>query len=132
MDTPQTVAQPLLKLSVQSISFPLVLQPCSLFPCGKSPSQVVSNAKSTDQGKNVWGGEAFRTLDSQMFWVLEQCSRTVGALWTTISVEHTEAYVPDKEPIQAHGRSSLFQHAAFNSTFRALPRLSTHTLHSSC
>lgn len=94
------------------------------------PSQVVLNAKSTNQGENV-GKKAFRTLDSQMFWVLEQRSRTVGALWTKISGQHTEACEPNKALIQAHGCSSLFQHAAFESTFGVLLRLSTHTLQSS-
>lgn len=127
MDAPQTVAQPLLKSSVQSISFPLIFPAlhCSLFPCGKSPVKWPRMQRAQTRAKR--GKKAFRTLDSQMFWVLEQCSRTVGALWTKISVEHMEACVPDKGLIQAHGRSSLFQHAAFDSTFRVLLSLSMHT-----
>lgn len=77
-------------LNHHSIRYPFLsfTSPALLtFSMWEIPSRVVLDAKSRDWGKNV-GKKAFRTLDSQMFWVLEQHSRTVGALWTDLSGTH--------------------------------------------
>lgn len=101
--------------------FLLFTRPALLtFSMWEIPCRVVSDARSRDWGKNV-GKKAFRTLESQMFWVLEQRSRTMGALWTKISVEHTEPCVPDKGPIQENGRLKPFPACHFQLNLQSPP-----------